>query len=123
MNPHRPFLSLVLFSAALCAQTPEFRDLPPLTAVPADLLKAAAAFPKSPDTEAVILLSDFHYRFEPDGRYLLTQHLVVQAVTTAGATDWNSIREEWSQWEESRPKIRARVINPDGSVHELEQKT
>ena len=78
--------------------------------------------PKAAGTEAVIVLEDLRYRFEADGRYESTVHRVVQVLNADGVNSWSSIRAEWAPWQEARPAIRVRVVNPDGSVHDLDQK-
>jgi len=83
MLPIRAAMLLAAIALASSVKAEDLRDLPALSADPKALFQAAAAVPKSADTEAVIVLSDLRYSFEADGRYRLTEHRIVQAVRVA----------------------------------------
>jgi hypothetical protein len=44
-------------------------------------------------------------------------------LTKAGAENYSMIEVRWAPWQEERPVIKARVIAPDGTIHELDSKT
>jgi hypothetical protein len=77
MLPIRAAMLLAAIALASSVKAEDLRDLPALSADPKALFQAAAAVPKSADTEAVIVLSDLRYSFEADGRYRLTERRIV----------------------------------------------
>lgn len=94
----RRLLCLLALSAASRAQA--LRDLPAFSAEPKALLQAANAMPKTADTEAAWIFQDLQYKFETDGRYVVSEHRAVQVANAQGAGAFSSIRLEWSPWQE-----------------------
>lgn len=70
-----------------------------------------------------VLLEDAHYEFDEQGRSTYRHHLIFKVWTKDGADGWGMIQRNWAPWLEQKPEVRARVISPDGAVHELDPKT
>jgi len=100
----QPFIVIFCFLGwCLAALAQEIRDVPAFSTEPKALLQAAAAIPRSADTGTFIVLNDFHYKFEADGRYVLTRRRIVQVLNADGMDSWKSIRVGWAPWQETRP--------------------
>jgi Domain of Unknown Function with PDB structure (DUF3857) len=59
----------------------------------------------------------------PAGRVVHTQRVIFKVWTKEAAEGWGITEYSWSPWQEDRPTVRARVISPDGSVHQLDPST
>lgn len=87
------------------------------------VLKAASSVEAKPGAEAVVLFEEFRFVFEADGKKTRTWRMVYRVATEAGAQNWASTEQDWQPWHQERPRIRSRVITPDGVIHELDPKT
>ena len=98
------------------AGTPHFSLAP-------DALWAAASVPSAAEgTDATVLEDEESYVFDAGGRSVHSHYIVYKVLTQKGADDWDSLSLGWEPWHEERPVIRARVITPDFTVHELDPK-
>src|SRR5205807_1662226 len=75
------------------------------------------------DSAVVQLISDRVLTVDEQQRTVFHQHNIYVINSANGIEDWSEIHLRWEPWHEDRPEIRARVITPDGSVHELDPKT
>ena len=117
----------LLTSSAAGAQT-DASALWPLRffeADPADLHRAADAVdhPDANDQDIVVLSSDWHVRFDDEGRETTTRRLVYQVKTQNGLGLWDTVAYAWSPWYQQRPAIRARVVGRDGDISLLDLAT
>ncbi|HEX4488766.1 MAG TPA: DUF3857 domain-containing protein [Terriglobales bacterium] len=97
---------------------------PPHFSEDAKALYAAASEPVAPDgTAASVLRDEESYIFDADGRNIHTIYVVFKVLTQSGAENWDAVAADWEPWHEQRPTIRARVITPDFTVHQLDEKT
>jgi transglutaminase-like putative cysteine protease/tetratricopeptide (TPR) repeat protein len=91
---------------------------------PADgTLKAAAGVLPTADEPIVILFEEGSYSFDEQRRSTHRYRVVYRVLTPGGVDDWGSTGAGWSPWNEEKPEIRARVIDPGGKEHWLDPKT
>ncbi len=115
-------LSILSFGSLRAATQPW--EGAPFTADPKALLAAAEAVkPAKPEDGVVVLLDETHVVLDANGLATRTERLVY-LVTDEGAVEgWSSIDSDWSPWYEEQPKVAARVIAKDGSIHMLDPKS
>src|SRR6185436_917064 len=70
-----------------------------------------------------VLLSEARYEYDDAGREVYTYRLLYRITDASADESWSSIEEHWSPWHQERPRLRARVITPDGTVHMLDPAT
>jgi tetratricopeptide (TPR) repeat protein len=89
----------------------------------AEINKAASSVSVKPGTDVVVLDEEDTYVFAAEGKAVHTHYLVYKVLTQRGTEGWDATSLDWEPWHEERPKIRARVITPDNSIHTLDPKT
>jgi len=118
----RTFCVLLAVSASVLAQ-----EAPPIetvfTATPEQLLAQAKAIEAEEDDSVVVLLREFVTRFESDGSGVSISRRIYQIRKEDAVDSWGALSTTWAPWRQARPEIRARVIAPDGTVHELDPAT
>ena len=62
------------------------------------------------------------FSFDEAGRLTHVGHYIYKVLTAKGAEGWDTLSVGWDPWHEVRPVIRARVIEPDYSEHDLDPK-
>jgi len=87
------------------------------------MLAAAAELPPPDDAEVEMLLTETELVVEADGLRSYQQRLVYRILKPTGLDAWSTVESPWSPWYQERPVIRARVITPQGRVHELDPAT
>jgi tetratricopeptide (TPR) repeat protein len=93
----------------------------PHFSVPAkDLYQAISEVPVSDGANVVLFDDDESFSFDEAGRLTHVGHYVYKVLTAKGAEAWDSLSVGWDPWHEMRPVIRARVIEPDYSEHNLD---
>ena len=114
-----------LTSARVCPgqQAAEAWIAPHFSFEPQALYEAASAVSAPDGTNVVLLDEDHYYSFDETGRMEHVVHFVYKVLTQKGAEGWDYLSVGWEPWHEARPTIRARVITPDFSVHELDPYT
>lgn len=117
----RLFFSLLLLCSSAFAAQPW--DGAAFAADPDAVRRAVAALPVPPNADVEVLLQEETYRYEPDGRRTSSRRLVYRILTPNGVEVWPSVERSWAPWYQQRPVLRARVINPDGSLHQLDPAT
>ena len=120
-NKFQAGIGLVLLS--LPAFAGEIWTEPPFSASPQAMLAAGAAVSAPQGSDAVVLWDRRTYSFDEQGRCSRTIDRAYRVLTAAGAARWASSDSRWEPWREARPKLRARVITPDGAVHDLDPGT
>ncbi|WP_420238234.1 DUF3857 domain-containing protein [Telmatobacter bradus] len=93
------------------------------SAAPADLLKSAAAVPAEKFTDATVLFERDSYVLDAEGRVRYRHLFVYRIETQAGVDGWSQVSSRWEPWYEHEPSIHARVVQSDGHVSQLDQKT
>lgn len=117
-------LCVITFAGVTHAQDAEWTLTgPAFSATPAQILAAAAKVKANPASDATVLFEDEHYTIDAQGRVVHTHHIIYRIDTQAGVNAWSSVAVEWEAFYQKRPEIRARVIQPNGSVTELDPKT
>jgi len=96
---------------------------PDFSVDPKTLYEAISAVPVPDGSNVVELVEDESYTFDDSGRMNHVGRIIYKVLTQKGAEDWDSLSVSWEPWHEARPVIRARVIAPDFSVHELDPST
>lgn len=131
----KKFFVVVLFLAGLSSgsrlaaddatQSSPWRNTAPFSATPADVLAAAQAQLASAPTDAdvVILWRQVDVQFDAAHRRRFYNRLIYAIRTPDGAAAWAQSKVDYSPWHQERPRLRARVITPDGTVHTLDPKT
>src|SRR5580658_4722464 len=95
----------------------------PFSASPQAMAAAGAAVSAPQGSDVVVLWDRRTYSFDKQGRCAHAVYRAYRVLTATGATNWASTGSRWEPWHEARPTLRARVIAPDGIVHELDQGT
>ena len=125
---------LIVLFCAVCALTSaqvclaqqaaaEVWTTPHFSLAPQALYEAASAVNAPEGANVVLLEEDHHYSFDESGRMEHVAHFVYKVLTQKGAEGWDYLSVGWEPWHEARPSIRARVITPDFSSHELDPYT
>ena len=118
---------LLVFPGVAALDAPAQQDVAPWSAphfsVPARDLYQAASSMAAPDGANVTLFDDDEkFSFDEGGRLTHVGHYIYKVLTAKGAEGWDTLSVGWDPWHEVRPVIRARVIEPDYSEHELDPK-
>ncbi len=121
--PSAALLCLVLTGTAMAddawgSWNWQFFDTPP-----AVLLAAANALPAPGEGSVVVLLDEATFTLDAEGRCTSRYRLTYRILTQAGVDDWDTISAGWSPWYQERPRLRARVVTPDGTGHMLSPET
>lgn len=95
------------------------------TAEPSVVARAAARI----DVEAtggagvVMLFRDDHFSFDAGGRMTHIRRWVYRVHTAAGLEGWSATEVGWAPWHQHRPRVRVRVIGPEGDERWLDPET
>lgn len=96
---------------------------PAFSASAKQLWNLAKKHKAKPGSSAVVLHEGMYFRFDEKGRIQRTFRRIFKVYDQRAATSWGTIQAGWAPWFEERPQIRARVLTPDGTFHELDQRT
>jgi tetratricopeptide (TPR) repeat protein len=89
----------------------------------ASILKVVQDAQFFPDKNAVVLYAQGEIRFTSQGSEVRTSRLVYRIQSQEAVNSWGGTQLAWSPWRQDEPTIRVRVINPDGSVWNLDPTT
>jgi transglutaminase-like putative cysteine protease/Tfp pilus assembly protein PilF len=93
------------------------------TAAPAELLAAATAASAADDGRPVaVLFFENRYSFDEAGRLSHTSRMVYRVKSASADPSWSEAGIGWLPWHQQRPRMRARVVTPDGQEHRLDPK-
>jgi transglutaminase-like putative cysteine protease len=93
------------------------------TAAPAELLAAATAASATDDGRPVaVLFLENRYSFDEAGRLSHTSRMVYRIKSASADASWSEAGIGWLPWHQQRPRMRARVVTPDGQEHRLDPK-
>ena len=120
------FLLFLLLFSTLFGRPQAASDRPDAGHFPAD---AKAEFQQDAQvtapagTDVIFLTSEESVSFDAAGIATRSHYFRYRILTQKGAQEWASTVVPWEPWLGKRPVLRARVITPDFSVHELDEKT
>jgi tetratricopeptide (TPR) repeat protein len=89
----------------------------------AELNAASAKMPASHDFDAQILLDEGSYKIAEDGTLLYEHRMIYRVDSADGVKNWSEVSVAWDPWYEKQAQLKARVLEPNGSFVELDQKT
>ncbi len=120
----RAFVPVILLAltAPAFAQSPDLAS-PAFSLSAADLKTISASVPISKDFPAQILYEESKFQIAADGTLTATHRMVYRVDTDAAVRGWAEVSAQWDPWYEKPAQIRARVLQPDGTFVELDQKT
>lgn len=121
IHPAMTALTCVLSLAA--AQPGAWHRQPAFSVDPAVLLQEARSS-KAKEGQAVSeLLEETLIVFDAKGGREARYRYVFRIDHESAINGWRSVGAVWEPWHQERPRIRARVITPDGTVHALDPAT
>jgi len=91
----------------------------PFSATPEAIRDAASDFSPS-GVDVLMLFRDDRFVFDEEGRMTHVRRWVYRILTPQGLEGWSVSEASWSPWHQERPRIRARVVLPDGTERRLE---
>jgi tetratricopeptide (TPR) repeat protein len=98
-------------------------DGPAFSASPAEISASAAKISPEKFADATVLYEEEKYQIDASGRVTNTHRVIYRIETAEGVDAWSEASVEWEPFYQKEPSIRARVIQANGSVAELDQKT
>ena len=98
-------------------------DAPAFSSSPEALRLAATAIKADKDADATMFLNHIQFTFDAQGREVETWHRIYRIENEEGVKNWAEVSGSWEPWHQSKPEIKARVLAPDGAVHQLDPKT
>ena len=114
-------LALIPVSHAF-AQSPDL-SAPAFTVSAADLQSLSATIPVDKQFPAQVLYEEAKYQIAADGTLTYTHRMVYRVDSDAAVRGWAEVSAQWDPWFEKPAQIHARVLQPDGTFVELDQKT
>jgi len=114
----------VLLAGAVRAENPPTApwNSPAFSADPREISAAAAQIKAKQYAKVTVFTEEQRKIFSPNGKYTVSRRVVYRVETKEAIARWGTIKANWSPWRGPRPQLRARVIEPDGSVVELDPK-
>jgi hypothetical protein len=70
-----------------------------------------------------VLFEQEHYIIDSSGKVTRAHRLLYRIETKAGVDEWSQTSIQWDPWYQNQPSIRARVLQVDGKVSELDTHT
>jgi transglutaminase-like putative cysteine protease/tetratricopeptide (TPR) repeat protein len=98
-------------------------DGPAFSASVQDLRDAAGKVTPEKFALVTVLFEREAYVINADGRVDYRHSMIYRIEDQAAIDDWSQVDADWEPWFQNMPEIHARVIDPDGKVSELDQKT
>ena len=127
---------LIIFAFSGCSTAPDTKDSPgfgftsaeqlpwiyaPFSAPPEEVLAAADAITLEGEQDVRILHHEGVFTFDKEGRLESRIRWVYKILNQEGVENWASTKVSWSPWNENKPEIHVRVINPDGGEYFLSE--
>jgi transglutaminase-like putative cysteine protease len=120
--PVEIFLLCISVASAFAASGNEPADTHFLTDT-ASLYQRVSQISPAAGADVLFLDDEETVVFDIDGRAIRSRYFLYKVLTQKGAQGWGDISSSWEPWHGERPKVRARVITADGTVHPLDEKT
>jgi tetratricopeptide (TPR) repeat protein len=98
-------------------------DGPAFGASPSEISAAAAKIVPEKFADTTVLYEEEKYLLDATGRVTSTHRLVYRIETPAAVQSWSQASVQWESFYQNEPSIKARVIQANGGVVELDQKT
>jgi len=119
---------LVCASGALPAWAAETAPAPweiaqPFSLSPQALRSAASIMPVRPEYPCSMLLEEEATTLDEAGRRQTRYHRIYRVEKASGIGNWGNVDVVWNAWLEEKPRLRARVITPDGVEWPLDPAT
>ena len=96
---------------------------PAFSAPAAALAEAAGRIPAPPNADLEVLLEEGRHVFAADGSARFAYRQVYRVLTPAGLSKGGVTRAVWTPWTEAPPRVRARVVSPNGGEVRLDPDT
>lgn len=88
-----------------------------------DAVRKAASASHFPSPQPVtVFMSSGRADFRADGSLEHRNVLVYRIETDDGVKNWSDIEIGWSPWHQDAPRLRVRILNPDGKIYSLTEK-
>ena len=117
-------LALIAFSPVLYAQAHSWSlDGPAFRAPPTEIQAAASTIKPEPFTNATVLFEQERYSIDSSGKVTRVHQLLYRIETKPGVDGWSQTSIQWDPWYQNQPSIRARIMQVDGKVSELDPHT
>ncbi len=71
----------------------------------------------------VMLFRDDRFSFDAGGRMTHRRRWVYRVLTPAGLEGWSATEVRWAPWHQTRPRLRLRVVDPEGGEQWLDPET
>lgn len=118
------YFVLAAFFHSLYAQEHSWPiDGPAFSASPLEIQAAAARIKPEPFADVTVLFEQECYRLDSAGQVTRIHELMYRIETKAGIDVWSQTSVQWDPWFQNQPSIRARILQPDGRVSELDPHT
>ena len=111
---------LLIPGASVFAQQTPIWNAPHFSVPAKELYQAISEVPVSDSANVVLFDDDESFSFDEAGRLTHVGHYVYKILSAKGAEAWDSLSVGWDPWHEMRPVIRARVIEPNYTEHNLD---
>jgi tetratricopeptide (TPR) repeat protein len=95
----------------------------PFSATAAELAAASSVMPPNREYDAQILFEEGSYKFAADGTLAFQQRTIYRLDSANAVKNWAEISSPWDPWYEKQAQLQARVLEPNGTFVELDQKT
>jgi hypothetical protein len=80
------------------------------------MLAAAEAVPAPPDADVLVLYRDVEIVVDSEHRVAYRRHWVYRVLRPAALDAWSVSEARWLPWNQEPPRIRARVLTPEGPI-------
>ena len=117
-------LCAVLLTSTFHAQTSTVApwNAAAFSADPKELMAAAAAIKPKQYDKVTVFTDEQSQVFNLEGKFTVTHRIVYRVESKEAIARWGTVKANWSPWRGPRPEIRARVIEPNGTVVTLDSK-
>lgn len=116
-------IAIVTMPAQSAPAQPARFDGQPFTATAAELTGASSAVSVNREFGAQIFLEEGIYRIAANGTLKYQHRLIYRVDTEDAVKGWAEVSSTWDPWFENQSEIHARVLQPNGTFVELDQKT
>ncbi len=124
MRPlHSLVATLTCMLPLVAAQPDAWHRQPAFSVDPTRMLQEARASKVKEGQVVVELLEETSVVFDAKGGHETHYRYVFRIDHDSAINGWRSVGAVWEPWHQERPRIRARVITPDGVVHALDPAT